>query len=64
MLWTLQRVYFGLDREGQAGLPDLTGQEIAVLTPLATMAILMGVLPAVFVFALSNNTLAAMFKLF
>jgi NADH-quinone oxidoreductase subunit M len=64
MLWTLQRIYFGSEREGQPGLPDLTGQEITVLTPLATMAILLGVLPAVCVFALSNNTLAAMFKLF
>jgi NADH-quinone oxidoreductase subunit M len=64
MLWTLQRIYFGLERADQTGLPELTGQEITVLTPLAAMTILLGVLPAVFVFALSNTTLAAMFKLF
>jgi len=34
-----------------------------VLTPLTIMAILLGVLPAI-VFAFTNTTIAAMFKLF
>jgi NADH-quinone oxidoreductase subunit M len=64
MLWALQRIYFGAERADQTALPDLTSLEITVLTPLAVMTILLGVIPAVMIFALSNNTLAAMFKLF
>ena len=35
-----------------------------VLAPLAIMAILLGVLPTVFFFVFTNNTVAAMFQLF
>ena len=64
MLWALQRIYFGSERADRTALPDLTGLEITVLTPLAVMTILLGVIPAVMIFAISNNTLTAMFKLF
>jgi NADH:ubiquinone oxidoreductase subunit 4 (subunit M) len=45
-------------------MPDLTRREVAVLTPLTVLAILLGIVPSVFVFALSNTTIAAMFRLF
>jgi NADH-quinone oxidoreductase subunit M len=64
MLWAFQRIYLGLERSEQQTLKDLTGPEIAVLVPLTTMAVLLGILPAVFVFGLSNSTLAGIFKLF
>ena len=35
-----------------------------VLTPLTVMAILLGILPTVFFFVFTNQTVAAMFKLF
>jgi NADH-quinone oxidoreductase subunit M len=64
MLWTLQRIYFGVERAEERALADLTTLEISVLSPLAAMSILLGVIPAVLIFSLSNATLAAMFKLF
>jgi NADH-quinone oxidoreductase subunit M len=64
MLWTLQRIYYGGDRATTRDLPDTTRREIAVLTPLTVLAILLGILPSVFVFALSNTTIAAIFRLF
>ena len=64
MLWTLQRIYFGLERAEEPALTDLTQLEVTVLSPLAAMIILLGILPAVLIFSLSNTTLAAMFKLF
>jgi NADH-quinone oxidoreductase subunit M len=62
MLWTLQRIFYGADRGSTRDLPDTTGREIAVLAPLTALAVLLGVLPSVFVFALSNNTMAAIFR--
>ncbi len=64
MLWALQRVYFGTERPEHKALPDVTKWEMSVLAPLATMLVLLGVLPAVFVFALTNATVAAMFRMF
>jgi NADH-quinone oxidoreductase subunit M len=64
MLWTLQRIYFGIERAEEPALPDLTRLEITVLSPLAAMTILLGMIPAVLIFSLSNATLAAMFRLF
>jgi hypothetical protein len=40
------------------------GRELTVLTPLAIMAILLGVLPTAFVFVFTNQTVDALFKLF
>jgi NADH-quinone oxidoreductase subunit M len=64
MLWAFQRIYLGLERLEQQTFKDLNRIEVAVLVPLATMVVLLGILPAVFVFALSNATLAGIFKLF
>jgi NADH-quinone oxidoreductase subunit M len=64
ILWTIQRVFFGPAKLEYATLPDLNTRELAVLTPLAVMVVLLGVLPTFFVFLLTNPTVAAMFRLF
>jgi len=49
MLWMFQRVYHGpVTHEANQTLPDLTPREWAVAGPLAAIAIVMGVLPMLF----------------
>jgi NADH-quinone oxidoreductase subunit M len=49
MLWMFQRVYLGtVTREENTSLRDLTPREAVSVIPLCAMAILMGVLPAIF----------------
>ena len=49
MLWMFQRVNYGeVTNEENRRLPDLTGREWAMMVPTVAMAVLMGVLPAVF----------------
>ncbi|HET9363032.1 MAG TPA: NADH-quinone oxidoreductase subunit M [Vicinamibacterales bacterium] len=49
MLWMFQRVYLGtVTHEENATLHDLTPREAASVIPLCAMAILMGVLPSMF----------------
>jgi NADH-quinone oxidoreductase subunit M len=49
MLWLLQRVFYGrVTNEENATLPDLSPREWAIVGPLCAMAILMGVLPTLF----------------
>jgi NADH-quinone oxidoreductase subunit M len=49
MLWMFQRVYLGeVTHEENATLRDLSPREAASVIPLCAMAILMGVLPAIF----------------
>ncbi len=64
MLWTIQRVFFGPERAEYRGFPEVDQREIVVLTPLTVMAILLGILPTIFFFAFTTNTVSAMFKLF
>jgi NADH-quinone oxidoreductase subunit M len=64
MLWTIQRVFFGPEKREYAAFPEADGREILVMTPLTAMAILLGILPTVFFFVYTNQTVAAMFKLF
>jgi NADH-quinone oxidoreductase subunit M len=64
MLWTIQRVYLGPEKPEYRGFPEADGREIGVMAPLALMAILLGILPTVFVFVFTNSTVAALFKLF
>lgn len=64
MLWALQRIYFGLERSSGPVMAEVNVIEISVLAPLTAMTVLLGIFPVFFVFALSNTTLAAMFKLF
>jgi NADH-quinone oxidoreductase subunit M len=63
MLWTIQRVFFGPERPEYKSFPEVDHREILVLTPLTIMAILLGILPAVFFFAFTGKTVDAMFKL-
>ena len=64
MLWTIQRVYFGPEKSEYKGFPEVDQREIVVLTPLTVMAILLGILPTLTFFVFTNQTVAAMFKLF
>ncbi|MBA3296836.1 MAG: NADH-quinone oxidoreductase subunit M [Acidobacteria bacterium] len=49
MLWMFQRVNYGpMTNEKNAGLPDLTPREWALMVPTIAMAILMGVAPGMF----------------
>ncbi|HEY7089807.1 MAG TPA: NADH-quinone oxidoreductase subunit M, partial [Tepidisphaeraceae bacterium] len=64
MLWTIQRVYLGPEKPEYKSFPEVDARELTILTPLAVMAILLGVLPTVFVFTFTNQTVGALFKLF
>jgi NADH-quinone oxidoreductase subunit M len=64
MLWTMQRVFFGPEKPEYKGFPEVDGREVLVLTPLTIMAILLGILPTVFFFVFTNQTVAALFKVF
>ncbi len=64
MLWTLQRVFLGPEKPEYRGFAEVDAREIGVLTPLTVMAVLLGILPAVFVFAFSDRTVAAIVRLF
>jgi NADH-quinone oxidoreductase subunit M len=48
MLWMFQRVNYGPVTEKNASLPDLTPREWALVVPIIAMAVLMGVLPNLF----------------
>src|SRR5262249_32239412 len=49
MLWMFQRVNYGpVSNEKNAGLRDLVPREWAVLVPVIAVAVLMGVLPNIF----------------
>jgi NADH-quinone oxidoreductase subunit M len=49
MLWMFQRVVFGPLRHAEnAGLPDLSRREVAVLAPVMAMIVVLGVYPAPF----------------
>ena len=49
MLWMVQRVYYGpITNEKNRALPDLTPREWAAAAPLVAAAILMGVMPTLF----------------
>src|SRR4051794_27895183 len=64
MLWTIQRVVFGPERPEYRDFPEVDARELTVLTPLAVMAVLLGVMPALFVFSLTNTTVNSLFDLF
>ena len=64
MLWTVQRVFFGPEKAEMKGFPEVDQREILVLTPLTIMAVLLGVLPTVFFFTFTNQTVAGLFKIF
>jgi len=57
VLWMIQRVYLGPQREELRHLPEATGREVFVLTPLAVLAVALGVLPAHTLFRFMDGTL-------
>jgi NADH-quinone oxidoreductase subunit M len=63
MLWTVQRVFFGPERAEYRGFPEVDQREVVVLTPLTAMAILLGILPWVFFFAFTQQTVTALMKI-
>jgi NADH-quinone oxidoreductase subunit M len=64
MLQTMQRVFFGPEKAEYKGFPEVDRREVAVLTPLTIMAILLGVLPTMFFFTFTDSTVRALFGLF
>ena len=48
MLWMFQRVNYGKVEEKNAALPDLKTREWALMVPIVAIAVLMGVLPNLF----------------
>jgi NADH-quinone oxidoreductase subunit M len=63
MLWTIQRVFFGPEKPEYKAFPEVDQRELVVLAPLALMAILLGILPTVFFFVFTNQTVAGWFKM-
>jgi NADH-quinone oxidoreductase subunit M len=64
MLWTIQRVYFGPERAEYRGFKEVDSREQVVLWPLAVMALLLGILPTMFVFSYTESTVENLFRLF
>lgn len=64
MLWTFQRMFCGGRTEECHHAKDVDAQELSVLVPLVIVAILLGVLPALLVFTMTDPTVAAMIDLF
>jgi NADH-quinone oxidoreductase subunit M len=64
ILWMLQRVYLGKPKEEYAGFPEATGREIFILTPLAVLCIVLGILPQQTLFNFVNSTLVNVTELF
>src|SRR5207248_3101762 len=61
MLWTIQRVFFGPERPEYRAFPEVTQREVCVLTPLTVMAIMLGVLPTMMLFAFTQKTVEGFF---
>jgi NADH-quinone oxidoreductase subunit M len=45
ILWLIQRVYLGKERPEYAGFKDASPREVAILVPMAVLAIALGILP-------------------
>ena len=55
---------FGPEKAEYKSFPEVDEREIVVLTPLAIMAVLLGVLPMVFLFIFTDSYVKALFQLF
>ena len=62
ILWMIQRVYLGKEKEEYKGFPEATSREIFVLAPFAVLAILLGILPKQTLFDFMNGTLNLMLE--
>ncbi len=63
MLWTMQRVFLGPEKNEYKSFPEVDNREVLVLTPLTIMAILLGILPTLFFFVFTDKTVTAFFAL-
>jgi len=63
ILWMLQRVYLGKQREEHVDFSEATAREVFILTPFAVLAIALGVLPYQTLFQFMNGTLENITKL-
>ncbi len=57
VLWLIQRVYLGPEKEEYAGYPEASGREMAILVPFAALCVAYGVLPKHLLFDYVNGTL-------
>ncbi len=57
ILWMIQRVYLGKQREEYKGFPEVSFREVAILVPLAVLALVLGILPEQSLFRFMNGTL-------
>jgi len=64
ILWMIQRVYLGKQREEYQGLPDSSARETVVLGAMGLVAILLGILPEQSLFRFMNGTLLQITELF
>ncbi len=64
ILWMIQRVYLGKQRDEYKGLPDSSSRETAVLAAMAVIAIVLGILPEQSLFRFMNGTLVQITQLF
>src|SRR5687768_14857470 len=64
MLWTIQRVFFGPEKNEYKNFPEVDSREVTVLTPLTVMAIALGVLPTLTFFIFTEHTVSGLFSLF
>jgi len=57
ILWMIQRVYLGKQRDEYKGFSDAAAREIAILVPFAAAALALGILPQQTLFNFMNGTL-------
>ncbi len=64
ILWMLQRVYLGPARPEYESFPEVTGREVFILTPMAVLAVALGILPQQTLFNFMNGTLEQICELY
>ena len=63
ILWLIQRVYLGKEKPEYAGFSDANGRELAILAPMAVLAIVLGILPKQSLLDFVTGTLNAILDL-
>jgi NADH-quinone oxidoreductase subunit M len=64
ILWMIQRVYLGKQREEYQGFPDSSVRETTVLAAMGLIALVLGILPDQSLFRFMNGTLTQITALF
>ncbi len=62
ILWLIQRVYLGPEKQEYAGYPEANGREMLILVPFAALCVLFGILPKQMLFDYTNGTLNLIVK--